>query len=282
MFSNSSTNKAFLKVGGIDCHRSIILNIPTFLRDETDNNVSSKGQVNDFKLDNNIIRAKSTVFQYADCNPWDYFVTLTFDKGKTDRTNIELLHKQLTKYISNFNARHNCNIKYLLIPELHQDGKNWHFHGLIHGLDTAYLHKLQIGDKMSKYQADCVRKGKIIYIWQNYEKKFGFCHFEPIQNQNAVSKYITKYFTKDLAKSITQLNAHLYYHSRGLKKNEKIKDGILSTDIGHITDEIFNGEISSAFSNEYFKKYVFPYDEERLELLKQCIFTESEVDYLYV
>lgn len=34
---------------------------------------------NDCKLANNISRARSKVFEYAFCNDWDYYITLTID-----------------------------------------------------------------------------------------------------------------------------------------------------------------------------------------------------------
>ena len=44
--------------------------------------------VNDEKLENNIIRAKSKVLEYALCNDFEYFVTLTLDSKKMNRDNI--------------------------------------------------------------------------------------------------------------------------------------------------------------------------------------------------
>ena len=38
--------------------------------------------VNDEKLDSNISRARSRVYEYAMCNPWQHFVTLTLNKKK--------------------------------------------------------------------------------------------------------------------------------------------------------------------------------------------------------
>lgn len=52
---------------------------------------------------------------------------------------------------------------------------------------------------------------------KSYFNRFGFCDLEPIRNHEAVSKYVTKYINKELAISVTELNAHTYYHSRGLK-----------------------------------------------------------------
>ena len=46
---------------------------------------SNNKLVSDVKLSNNISRAKSKVFEYAYCNHWDYFITLTISPDKYDR-----------------------------------------------------------------------------------------------------------------------------------------------------------------------------------------------------
>lgn len=51
---------------------------------------------------------------------------------------------------------------------------------------------------------------------------------DKIRNQEAVCKYITKYVNKDLADSIKDLNAHMYYCSQGLNGASEIKRGTLS------------------------------------------------------
>ena len=46
---------------------------------------------------------------------------------------------------------------------------------------------------------------------------------DKIKNQEACCKYITKYVNKDLSDSIKELNAHMYYVSKGLNKAVEIK-----------------------------------------------------------
>lgn len=47
-------------------------------------------------------------------------------------------------------------------------------------------------------------------------KNFGFNDLEPIRSHDAVSAYVTKYITKDLQRTVKELNAHTYYCSKGL------------------------------------------------------------------
>lgn len=84
-----------------------------------------------------------------------------------------------------------------------------------------------------------LKKGNQIYRWPAYEKAFGYITISKIRNGEAVSKYITKYITKDLNDTRIDLNDHLYYCSKGLKRADKIYQGPLMR------------ELTADFSNEY-------------------------------
>lgn len=168
---------------------------------------------------NNISRAKNKVFEYAICNEWDYFVTLTIDKEKYNREDINKYRKDLTQFIRHIRqGRYGgpAYIKYILIPELHSDGTSWHMHGLLSGIKKEMLEKFERGSP---------RKLKMFMNWPEYQKKFGFCSVGEIKNKEAVAKYITKYITKELDKSVKELGHHMYYVSRGLKQAVKIEEG---------------------------------------------------------
>ena len=87
--------------------------------------------VNDEKLDSNISRARSRVYEYAMCNPWQHFVTLTLNKKKYDRTDLGKFNRDLGQWLRDYQKKYGIRIKYLLIPELHKDGQNWHMHGFL-------------------------------------------------------------------------------------------------------------------------------------------------------
>lgn len=187
-----------------------------------------KGSKNDNKLIENILRSKSKIFELAYCNPWNWFFTGTLNPNKQDRTDLELFHTQLTQWLRNYNRIHKLNIKFLFIPEKHKDGKSWHIHGFIYGLPVEHLTQFKVGDNMGKALAEKVKNGDVVYNWLAYFNRFGFCDLEQIKNHEAVSKYITKYINKELENSVTELNAHTYYHSRGLKFAELKKIGTMS------------------------------------------------------
>jgi hypothetical protein len=204
---------------------------------------SGKGTVNGEKSDNNISRARSKIFGYAMCNKWEYFSTFTIDKTKFDRYNLETYHKAFAQWLRYYNRKNGFDIKYLTIPEKHKDNA-WHEHGFIMGLPLECLKLFTLDEKLPKYIRDKLKNGDKVYNWLAYAEKFGFVDFEIIRNPEAVSKYVTKYISKDLAHSVTNINAHLYYSSKGLKLPEVIKTGTPST----------NG-IPVTWENEYVAFY---------------------------
>ncbi len=198
------------------------------------------------KLANNISRAKIKVQEYSLCNEWDYFITLTLDKKKYDRENLARFIKDLTQFIrNNIRRKYNTEFSYLLIPELHKDGKSWHMHGLIKGLP-----------------ADALTKNKNGYLhWEGYAKKFGYNSLGKIKDKQKVSSYITKYITKSMNDLKDKLNAKLYYCSRGLEKATLIARGY------YIADE----PITYDFKNEYVRIKTFQYSKELDEYFKNSI-----------
>lgn len=231
---------------------------------EDDIKKSAKGSVNNEKTLDNIMRARRKVLEYALCNPWDYFSTFTIDGKKWDRYNLESYHKALSQFIRDYNKKYGTNIKYLTVPEQHQDGA-WHEHGFIMGLPLSHLRLFKQSDNIPQKLKNRLKKGVKVYEWVAYRDKFGWCDFEPIQSQEACSRYVTKYISKDLARSITELNAHLYYCSRGLQKAEIIAKGHLTTSRNLIVDALFTWE------NEFCRIGWFDYSPELEKKLSEII-----------
>ena len=157
---------------------------------------------NSEKLSNNVARARSLIFEYAYCNAWDYFITLTINPQRYDRYDLPAYIKDLGKFFNNYN-RNGTKVSYILIPEQHKDGA-WHMHGSIAGILPEHL--------------TINRNGYLDF--PKYSEKFGFCSLSPIKSHEAVSKYITKYVTKELA--FLPYGQRLYYNSHGLNKSKKI------------------------------------------------------------
>lgn len=222
---------------------------------EEEKKYSARCSVNEQKLDNNVWRSKQKIFELAFCNPWEWFVTFTIDKSKFNRTDLKKYYKHFTQFIRDYCKKHSIKIKYLLTPELHSDGESWHLHGLMYGLPQELLHRFVIGDVMSDYIAKKVANGACVYNWREYQSKFGFCCIEPVTSHQRVSCYITKYINKDLYRSVTELNANLYYRSQGLQTAKVLKQGT------------FTGDYTPDWEGEFCKTKTLPYTEENLSYL---------------
>lgn len=204
-------------------------------------------QKNDEKLDCNISRARSKIFEYAACNEWQYFVNLTLDKKKYDRHNLKEYISSLTQWLRNYKRKHNTEIQYLFIPEQHQDGA-WHIHGLINGIPDKELKPFIEG----KHPQKLIDKGYL--NWDAYSQKFGYVSVGKIQNHEAVSKYLTKYISKDMSSNNRELGAHLYYCSNGLNLAAEIKRGGISANM------------TPDYENDYVKVQWFSCLEDALSL----------------
>ena len=199
--------------------------------------------VNNDKLLNNIARARNTVFEYALCNDWQYFATLTLDKKKYDRYDLKKYIKDFGYFLQNYNRKRISKIKYVLIPEKHKDGA-WHLHGLFSGFSD---------DDLDLFTKDMFKDGRIpIYIldrlddkclfkWTQYSTKFGYCVLDKIRDKNRIASYVMKYFSKDVSRSVKELNSRLYYSSLGLKRAVEIKRGLIDKGI------IYNPDYSNDF-----------------------------------
>ena len=108
---------------------------------------------------------------------------------------------------------------------------------------------------MSTALAVKVLNGDPVYNWTAYADKFGFCDLEPIKNAEAVSKYIQKYICKDLARSVSEVGAHMYYRSRGLREPEVKKSGVSSL------------QLAPTYESEYVSITWLPYSEKLLQEL---------------
>lgn len=71
-------------------------------------------------------RARAAVREIALCNRFSFFVTLTLDKEKVNRYDMNAITKKLNSWLDNQVRRK--GLQYVLVPERHKDGAI-HFHG---------------------------------------------------------------------------------------------------------------------------------------------------------
>lgn len=209
---------------------------------------------NDIKLLNNLTRAKTQILELALCNEWEYFITLTINRDKHNRYDLDAYHKKLGQFIRDYNKKYGLNIKYLLVPEKHKDGA-WHEHGFIMGLPKEHLEAFTLSQKLPNYLRKKLKEGEEIYNWVPYMKKFGFCDLEPIKNHQGASYYVLKYITKDLQRSVSKLGGHLFRASKGLKKAVVVAKGE------------YNGHLVFDFENDFCKCNTLAYSKELMDYI---------------
>lgn len=189
----------------------------------------------------NVSRTRSKIWEYATCNKFDYFVTLTLNKNKMDRYDLDDFIKKLGQYIRNNRRLKGSQIEYLLIPEQHKDGA-YHMHGLIKGINKDELVKFTLEDNIPIYIKALIERGRVIYNWLPYKERFGWVTLEKIKDRRAVSKYITKYIKKDIGLTVKEMSKKSYYCSRGLNKAIVTKKGTFPTELGNILQFDFEND----------------------------------------
>ena len=169
-----------------------------------------------FRLRESVSRSKRLIWEYARCNEWEYFVTLTLDEKKIDRKDLQGAVDKMSKMIWKINQSVNTGeewgrqkkIEYVIVPELHKDG-SVHFHGLMRG-----FHKSDIRINEHKHKE-----------WKHWRDNFGFCNLQEVKDRQKVCSYITKYITKETMETVKGKGLHTFYASHGLEKPYVIYKG---------------------------------------------------------
>ena len=185
--------------------------------------VSKIPKSEDERFSSSISRTKSKVFELSACNEFTHFCTFTQDEKMRDRFDLKAFRKDFTMLIRNMNRNRSEDnkIKYLLIPEKHKKG-GWHLHGLFMGLTDNDLRAFTLSEKLPYHIRHSLQRGKTVYDWTAYRKRFGYFTCTKIENPEACSRYITKYISKDFQKEVRGANEHLFFASQGLKRREPI------------------------------------------------------------
>ncbi|MCR5487456.1 MAG: hypothetical protein K6F35_07970 [Lachnospiraceae bacterium] len=196
-----------------------------FMTEEEKEEEIEKLYKNTIDKEGSIKRSKSrtinSIYSIARSNKWDYFFTLTLDPQKIDRTNYDEITKELKKWLNNLKHNYSRDLKYLIIPELHKDGKSFHFHGLM-----SEIGDLTLQDSGKSYKN---KVGDVVKIYNLKEYKLGFSNFQKVSKQERVTKYITKYISKELC-AVTE-GKKRYWASKNVNRPK------VSVDMVNIDDE---------------------------------------------
>lgn len=165
---------------------------------------------NESNFERSLRRTKTTISDIVLSNEFDLFPTFTIDPKKSkDRQNPDIVKRQISDWIKNQQKR-NGKFEYLIVPELHKDGKALHFHGLFKG------YKGVLKDSGKKVG------GRTVYNFKSYT--LGHNYAIEIYNLEGAASYIKKYITKDMPRF---KNKNRFWASKGLdrpKEEDNPKD----------------------------------------------------------
>lgn len=148
-------------------------------------------------------------------NDWDYFFTFTLDPKKWDRSDYMIPAEKIMKFFANQRRGDNgYDAKLVMIPELHKDRVNYHFHGMIAGLPQSLIR--------SHPYAWCRSQGYVDF--PPISKRFGLVTLSPVQDTAAVVYYCLKYVNKDIGLGKTNDGRRLYFASRGLNRPQVVDE----------------------------------------------------------
>lgn len=145
-------------------------------------------------------RASAKIRDLIYCNNFDYFVTLTLNGERIERSDYSAVMRKLNSYLAN-RVRRN-GLYYVGVPELHKKG-GFHFHFLMNdALPLEYSGTVvrptggkPVKEKTALYQrfnlADC----KKVYNVKDWELGFTTA-IRLYGERGAVASYIGKYITK--------------------------------------------------------------------------------------
>lgn len=170
-------------------HKVVVASKPIFLDDgwerAWDKEKVLKPQNPDGEVrDDSVRRAMTKVYDISRLNQFTHFITWTLDPKHINRYNAEEVSKKLKSFLRN--KAHRNNLKYLIIPELHKDNAI-HMHGLISG-NLTFIDSLKT-----------TKSGQRIYNMPQWTLGYSTA-IELDGNVQAISRYITKYISKDFRK----------------------------------------------------------------------------------
>lgn len=147
-------------------------------------------------------RARKSVVDYALCNDFEYFGTITIDDKRWDISRPDILQKAISMALHSYQQNH-PNLKYIFTAEYGEETHRLHFHFLATGLET-FINEHN--------HPDC----------HLFRDRFGWCQIARIgeteQDKVKSSLYCSKYIRKQSIRV-----AHRYFfNSHNLKKPDKI------------------------------------------------------------
>lgn len=147
-------------------------------------------------------RARKSVVDYALCNDFEYFGTITIDPKKYDVDRPDLVQKAISAALHSYQQTH-PNLKYIYTAEYGKKTKRLHFHFLASGLET-FINE--------KGKPDC----------HLFRDNFGWCQISKIGDTPEDKLYSSLYCSKYISKQSIRVAHRYFFNSHGLKKPDKL------------------------------------------------------------
>lgn len=176
-------------------------------------------ETDDHKKSINNMNRLYKLMGYGYCNEWNYFLTVTLDKRKIDRFDVDLIVKSVSARFKSIKQYHDPEFRYCYIIEKHKNGA-YHLHGLLN------ISNPDIIDFNYRYEYE---KGKFVY--PSDKSKFvqygikqdifnlGLIVISPINSRDDVVNYVSKYISKNIA--LRSKHKQCIFVSKGMKQYDQ-------------------------------------------------------------
>lgn len=159
-------------------------------------------------------RTKKTILEYLLSNQWEYFCTFTFNPRLVDRTDFYEVSQKLSKWLQHLKERYAHDLMYVVVPELHEDKKNYHFHAVMSNIGSLQFSPFCHKNSNDEVTQVFTKNGQQIYVINQW--RFGYSTAIELEHNaessTKIAYYMTKYITKDLCANT--LNRRRYWVSR--------------------------------------------------------------------
>lgn len=240
----------YTESGGYVFRKKRVLDVTPKKKQDCENESDKKSVRSDFEIErsnkNSMNRAKNKIYELARSNEWEWFITLTFNPQVIDSTCYDRVKSVVSEFFHSMRKRYSKDLKYLVVPELHKDGKKYHFHGVM--ADVGNMPVLNSG---------YIHNGKIVYNLQTWH--FGYSTVTRVTDTRKVSSYITKYITKELCTETD--SRHRYLCSSNCSRPK-------TTEYQMTVDEY--KEVLESFSENigYMKTVAIPYAHNKVDYIE--------------
>lgn len=153
---------------------------------------------------------KNRIYNISRSNEWEWFITTTFGRKNVDASNYDVVIKKLQTFLEHLRERKCPDLKYLIVPELHDDKINFHFHGLL----------ANCGKMRFEFSGHYTKGRNAQPIFNLPDWSYGFTTATRIQDSARASSYICKYITKDCARKLKEKNKYYCSHNVNRVKPE--------------------------------------------------------------